>query len=265
MAGKVEKRRREILKILEAEEEIFIGEIAERFGLTTETIRQDFDYLSEQYNLMRFHGGIKKEQEIAYQEEYRYKFKRQLRIDEKKKICAKAALLVKSGDMIYVDGGSTCSHLLGFLADMTGITVVTPSIPLLMMYAYEGYDKRFLEKGNQFLYLGGQINASLMTTHGSVFSAMLGSLHFDKMFFSCDAMDLKGGITNTDETAFSIIQAVKARARSKILLVDQTKMGLIAHYKAFDLEEVDVIVTTKRLDERWMEILSKSDVSCHCL
>ncbi len=265
MASKVERRRREILKVLDRESQIFLNDMADLFDVSKETIRQDFDYLSFNYDLTRVHGGLKKEQEKAYQEQYHYQYKQHLRIDEKKKLCHKAVEFLKDGDMIYVDGGSTVSYLLNYLDSRKGITLVTPSIALLMKYTLEGYERRFKASESAFLFIGGNVNQSLMTTHGPIFNASIEQMHFDKMIFSCDAIDLKGGVTNTDDVTFVIMQSIKKRSRFKMLLSDQSKFGFIAHFRAFELEELDYLITTKSLDDKWQASLEKRHINYYIL
>lgn len=265
MASKVERRRREILKILDKEAQIFLNDMAALFDVSKETIRQDFDYLSLNYDLTRIHGGLKKEQEMAYQEQYHYQYKQHLRIDEKKKLCQKAVEFIKDGDMIYVDGGSTVSYLLNYLESRKGITLVTPSIALLMKYVVEGYERHFKACDSALVFIGGNVNQSLMTTHGPIFDTSIEQMHFDKMIFSCDAIDLKGGVTNTDNVTFAIMQSVKKRSRFKMLLSDQSKFGFIAHFRAFELEELDYFITTKLLDDKWVSSLEKRSVNYYIL
>ncbi|MBF4693824.1 DeoR/GlpR family DNA-binding transcription regulator [Fusibacter ferrireducens] len=261
MASKVDKRRRELLRLVDKEGQIFLNDMADLFDVSKETIRQDFDYLNLNYDLTRVHGGLKKEQEIAYHEQYHYQYKQHLRIDEKKKLCRKAVAFLKDGDMIYVDGGSTVSYLLNYLDNRRGITLVTPSIALLMKYVVEGYEKHFKASESAFIFIGGDVNQSLMTTYGPIFDHSIEQMHFDKMIFSCDAIDLKGGVTNTDDVTFAIMQSVKKRARFKMLLSDQSKFGFIAHFRAFELEELDYLITTKLFDDKWQSALEKRGVN----
>ncbi|GAU79199.1 DeoR/GlpR family DNA-binding transcription regulator [Fusibacter sp. 3D3] len=261
MTHKVEKRRREILKILDKEGQVFLNDMADLFDVSKETIRQDFDHLNLNYDLTRVHGGLRKEREMAYQEQYHYQYKQHLRIDEKKKLCHKAVEFLKEGDMIYVDGGSTVSYLLNYLDQRKGITLVTPSIALLMKYVVEGYERHFMASSNTFIFIGGNVNQSLMTTCGPIFDASIEPMHFDKMIFSCDAVDLRGGVTNTDDATFAIMQSVKKRARFKMLLSDQSKFGFVAHYRAFGLEELDYLITTKTFDEKWQAELEKMSIN----
>lgn len=252
MTSKVEKRRREILNIIDTEGFVYIPEMAKLFNVTNETIRNDFDYLSEIYGLKRIHGGLEKEKQQVSTQNYQYNDNKHVHVEEKKRICYHMVSLLKSGDCIYVDGGTTVSYLLNYLKRKQKITIVTPSIVLLMHYILDGYDTTFSEQGHKLIFVGGQINSSILTTYGCFFNQMLNDFNFDKMIFSTDAIDLKGGITNSDEIAYAIIKKAMLNSKEKYLLIDSSKFGKLGTYRVMDWQEINAIVTEKDLDNNWI-------------
>ncbi len=260
MTSKVEKRRREILDIVDAEGCTYIPEMARRFHVTNETIRNDFDYLADAHDLKRIHGGLKKEQQEISAQHYLYDDKKSAHVEEKKRICYQTVSLLENGDCIYVDGGSTVSFLLNYLNRKREITLVTPSAALLMRYILDGYDMSFSEQGHKLIFVGGQLNDNILTTYGPFFDQMINDLNFDKMIFSTDGIDRKGGITNSDEVAYAIAKKAAQSSKEKILLIDSSKFGLIGNYRVLAWNELDVIVTEKDLDDDWMHHLENHKI-----
>ncbi|WP_461205641.1 DeoR/GlpR family DNA-binding transcription regulator [Clostridium sp. DL1XJH146] len=257
MSLKVDKRRREILNIVNNEARAYIGEMATLFEVTKETIRTDFDYLADNYGLLRIHGGVKKDQQEIYNRSYQYQEKKLINVEEKKRICYKAVDILEDGDYIYVDAGSTVSYLLNFLNRKKEITLVTPSIALLMKYVMDGYEHIFRENNHKLIFAGGQINSNILTTFGPFFDRSIEDFNFDKMIFSVDAVDINGGISNSDEVSYDIIKKVAKNSYKKILLADESKFELIANYRVLDWKRLDYIITDKSFQKDWINHIEK--------
>ena len=260
MASKVEKRRREIMGIVQTEGTVYVKELAALFKVTKETIRGDFDYLVNQYGYIRIHGGIKKVTEDTTTSQYQYQDHTQVNIDDKKQLCYRAMDLFHDGDCIYVDGGSTVSYLLNYINRRSNLTVVTPSIAFLMKYQMDGYDRIFKEGGHRLLFVGGNIDSNILTTFGPFFDQTVEAINFDAMILSADGVDMEQGVTNRDEVAFSVIKRVQQRAARKILLVDHSKFDEVHRYKTLGFQDLDYIVTEKDLDKGWVELLESQRV-----
>ncbi|MCD5414620.1 MAG: DeoR/GlpR family DNA-binding transcription regulator [Clostridiales bacterium] len=260
MSLKVKKRHREILDIINADGTAYITEIANLFSVTKETVRNDFNSLAQTHDLVRIHGGVKKNKQIVYNEYYQYQKKKSRNVEEKKKICFKAVDLIKNNDCIYVDAGSTVSYLINYLKRKENVTLVTPSIVLLMKYVIEGSGEIFAKNNNRLIFAGGHVNKDILTTTGTFFNQTINDFNFDKMFFSVDAVDIAGGITNSDEEAYSIVKSVFKRASCKILLVDESKFGYVANYRTLSWEKLDFMVTDKPLEEDYLRHFEKYGV-----
>lgn len=130
--GKLNKRdrRRQILLELRLHPHVRITDLAERFSVSAETIRRDFATLSEDGLLNRAHGGATAPSQGQYPS---FEERSTARIEEREKIGRAAAQLVRPGDTIMIDSGSTTLQLARFLAFAnTPCTVVTNSLPVAM-------------------------------------------------------------------------------------------------------------------------------------
>ena len=258
--SKVEKRRREILNIIETEGKAYIVEIAKLFGVTKETIRNDFDFLSITYGLDRTHGGLEKEYQDIQKEHYQYQEKKLIHIEEKKRICYKMVDMLDNGDCIYVDSGSTVSYILNYINRKREITIVTPSIAILTRFVQEGFDSSFEDNKHKLIFIGGQVSSSILTTYGPFFDDMINDFNFDKMIFSADAIDLKGGITDSDDISYSIVKKVSEKSRENYLLIDNSKFGLISTYRVIQWNEVNVVISNENMESKWQNLLETNKI-----
>jgi len=261
MSSKVEKRRNELLSIVNIDGKAFISEAAKLFNVTNETIRNDFDYLVKTHGLKRIHGGIEKNIESAYQPSYEYHKKKAINVEEKKRICYKMTDVIQDGDCIYVDGGSTVTYLLNYIGKRHNVTLFTPSIALLMKYMMEDLDETFKSNGNEMIFIGGKLNTNMQTTYGPFFDQTVSDINFDKMIISCDAIDIKDGITNADEIAYDIVRKVDRQAKNKYLLVDASKFGKRSKYRALPFNSIDYMISDIEPNIHWIKKISEESIS----
>src|SRR5262245_60723650 len=128
-----EERRERILRDLKLNAAIRVSQLARALGVTTETIRRDLDELSADGTINRTYGGAAlppSQREPAVHE------RESLHVSERSRVAATAARLVKPGDVLMVDAGSTTLHFARQLASSAGaLTVITNSLPVAQTLA----------------------------------------------------------------------------------------------------------------------------------
>ena len=123
-------RRRQILLELKLRPHVRISELARRFNVSTETVRRDFDALSDDGLISRAHGGASAPAQGHYPG---LDERTNARIEERERIGLRAAELVQDGETVMIDSGSTTIQLARALAFRgTQCTVITNSIPVAM-------------------------------------------------------------------------------------------------------------------------------------
>ena len=133
------ERRQQILFELRLRPHVRAIELAERFGVSAETIRRDFEQLSSDGLLDRAHGGASPPAAGHYPT---FDERATARVKERERIGQLAASLVQPGETLMVDSGSTTLQMARFLA-FRGIpcTVVTNSFPVAMALGRSGVAK----------------------------------------------------------------------------------------------------------------------------
>ena len=116
------ERHEMILKKLEETGKLSYENIENFLNVSIATIRRDVEKLSKKDLLNKVNGGIVSKKRINFELEVAEKFEEN--IEEKKKIAKKAAKLVKKGDFIYLDAGTTTYYMIDYLKD-NNISVVT--------------------------------------------------------------------------------------------------------------------------------------------
>ncbi len=124
------ERREQILMELRLAPHVRISELAEQFGVSTETIRRDVEELSRQGLLSRAHGGASAAPVGATRN---FDERSRDRVEERSRIGRRAASMVRPGEVIFIDAGATTVQLARFLAfDATSVTAITNSLQVAM-------------------------------------------------------------------------------------------------------------------------------------
>lgn len=125
MNDRLTKKQRQgyILEYLSRDVTVRISTLADQFSVVTETIRRDIDDLADKGLVDRTYGGAASK---SLSSEPEMEQRRLSHVDERKRIGVCAASLIKPGDVVMIDAGSSTLHFARALAstDMD-ITVLT--------------------------------------------------------------------------------------------------------------------------------------------
>ncbi|RDC72569.1 DeoR/GlpR transcriptional regulator [Rhodovulum sp. 12E13] len=131
-------RRAQIVLELRLRPHVRVGELARRFGVQAETGRRDVEALSAQGVVSRAHGGATTP---AHGRRPGLDERSAAPVAERERIGRRAGELVRPGETVMVDSGSTTLQFARFLACRgTPCTVMTNSLPIAMMPGHADVD-----------------------------------------------------------------------------------------------------------------------------
>jgi len=236
---KPEKRQQEIISLLRAlQRELTVEEIATHFGTSTLTVRRDLDSLVQAGFIVRTYGGCigRGRFYTAYQKQVGRNF------ELKQAIGHAAAELVKPGEVILIDDGSTTFHLASNLESRAPLTVVTNSIAVIPELA------RFPEIKLEILR--GIYNRDTNFFGGSLSERVLEMLYFDAVFVGADAIDDAGRCLVRAPDVARLTQVMLRRATRRFLLADHSKAGLHSQVTYGNLGDFDMWTTTTGMNPK---------------
>lgn len=164
-------------------------------------------------------------------------------------IAGLVAGLVEEGDRIMLDASSTSLMIAKELKEMKKLTVITNSVEVLIELA--GHD------GIQVISTGGNLNESSLSLVGNAAQKVLNGYHVDKAIFSCKGIDMKEGMTDSNELDSDIKIAMYGCADTAILAVDSSKFDRVSFVKSMMLKTGDVIVTDRKPSAEWLSFLEE--------
>jgi DeoR family transcriptional regulator, aga operon transcriptional repressor len=232
------QRRREILRRLFLSGYVEAKELATSLGVDSSTIRRDLDALASAGRLQRTHGGARA---LAGAVDIPYSVKQRERIAAKEAIAAVASRLVRDGDSVLLDSGSTTHQLAVALRRRRDLTIVTNDVLIGQRVAdYAGV---------RLLMTGGELLTSTYTLFGDRAVAFIAQLRVDWTFLGADAIDPDNGITNTNTLEIPLKRAMLSAGRTAVVVADSSKFGRQALVRVAALDEVDRVLTDDDLPE----------------
>ena len=111
------ERRQDILALLRERQAVKVTDLAEIFNVSHGTIRSDLNYLSETGQVTRIRGGATAHDQHQIHDPA-FAARARMNISAKQNIARWAADMVKDGEAIYLDSGTTTFHMIPFLQDV---------------------------------------------------------------------------------------------------------------------------------------------------
>ena len=153
----------------------------------------------------------------------------------KREAARHAAGLVKAGDTLFIDCGTTTPHLVEALPDGLPLTVVCYALNIANLLASRP-DMRFV-------LLGGLFHEASATFSAEEGLATLDRLRINLAVVSAAGLHPTGGATCSNFNEVVVKQAAIANAERSILLVDASKLGRLTSAYFAPLGDFERIVT----------------------
>ena len=247
------KRKEKLKNIISGRNELTVGEITRRFRVSEATARRDLAELEKQGYITRTYGGAVSQQgKISF--EYFFREKRKKNVREKKLIAGKAVQMIKEGDTVFIDSGSTTWLMAKALCTtpkrLKDITILTNSLAVC-------WELGILES-LKLILLGGTVRMKLADVCGMQAQANMQKYSVDKAFLGVDGISAEKGLTTTDSQTANIEKQVISNSKEVIVLADNTKVGRISFISYADIREVSVLVTDDKADNKEIKRLRNS-------
>ena len=244
MAGKTPEfvipaeRLKRISDYIEQRGNAKISDLAAELNVSESTVRRDLDVLVREGLIQRSHGGATW---IRHSSSYEhvYSEKMLIRGDEKKRIGAFCAEMVRDGDTLFLDSGTTTFQIAAGLRRKKDLTIFTYDLAIASTVEFA--------PSTTLVVTGGIKRENYNVLIGSVTEDFISRVRFSTLFLSADAIDEEFGVSNTGLPEASIKSKLIASAGRVVLAADSTKFGKVAMVKVSDLSAVHCIVTDRGL------------------
>ncbi|MGM1065158.1 DeoR/GlpR family DNA-binding transcription regulator [Saccharothrix sp. Mg75] len=245
-------RHREIISRLRTDTQVSVAELAAVTGASEMTIRRDLDLLAASGVLRRVHGGAVLVSPAGV--EPPFTARTATATAAKRAIAAAAVGLIRDGETIVLDSGTTALEVAKLLRDRT-VTVM----PLSLHAARELLDAPDV----RLLLPGGEPRPGELAMVGPLALASLRALRFDVAVLSPCALGLDSGLTAHDLADAEVKQQAMAVSGRTVVLADGTKFDRTALAHICPADRPDVLVTDPGAPEGARRELAARGVLVH--
>ena len=238
-------RRDEIAKALMQDGEIGTQALAQKYGVSVETIRKDLLYLQENGIAKKGYGGAVVCSEWNEQSFGQKAVEHQA---EKARIAGRALDFVCDGDIVILDSGSTVAALAKQLFTRKRLTVFTNSLHAVQ--ALSSADARIY-------LLGGALQPTSNASTGHWALQALAEIRANVAFLGTSGFyDRRGpSVENFGES--EVKKAMIRSANKSILLADSSKAQQGAMIQFAGWEEVGLWITDEGVERETLDEISK--------
>lgn len=232
----VDERQTWLLERVEAERRVTTTDAAVELGVSVDTVRRDLRLLNARGLLRRVHGGAvpvsRRPNSFAG------------RVDEESEETTRLAAAIverfRPGQVIGLDGGSTCAAVAAMIPSSLAVTIVTNSPAAALALTQHPSAKAIL--------LGGHLDLTWMTTTGA--ETVDGWRHhrLDLGVLGVCGLDADSVSTNSSNEV-ATKRAIIDAAADVVVPVHADKVGVQAPFVVADLAALDTLVAVEPLPD----------------
>ncbi|MEM9576638.1 MAG: DeoR/GlpR family DNA-binding transcription regulator [Pseudomonadota bacterium] len=227
-------RHSDILQTLAQDGKVTVEALADRFGVTLQTIRRDLSELAETNKIERVHGGAvlpSRTSNIEYAE------RRSLNQTAKLAIARNCAARIPDNCAVFLNIGTSTEAVARQLLRHKDLLVVTNNMNVANILV-ENPDC-------QTIVTGGRLRRSDGGLIGNVAIDTIRQFKFDFAVIGCSAMDVEGDVLDFDVEEVGVSQTIIKQSRDCLLVADHTKFHRTAPVRIASMKSVSTVYTDK--------------------
>ncbi|MDT8878818.1 DeoR/GlpR family DNA-binding transcription regulator [Halomonas saccharevitans] len=210
-----------------------LSEAAVLCGVSAMTIRRDLAAAESGLQLMG--GHLVRSDDPRYAPVYDLDAQQDRHAAAKRRLCRRALERIAPGDTLFIDCGTTLMPLAAGLPHDQSLTVVT--------YALNVAEAVSLLPGVRLILLGGLYHGSSRSFADDEVDAAIRRLGINQAFLSAAGVHERQGLSCFHFHEVAPKQAAIATAARRLLVVDESKLGVIRPMRFAGLDDIDEIIS----------------------
>ncbi len=237
----LEERHAQILEMLAKDGKVLVKELAEKFGVTEDSIRKDLSSLEMDGKLRRTYGGaVSIAEKLQMTEANR---RRISDVEAKRTVAAAAVKLMQPQDLIFLDI-STISIAAAQILEKSdsNYKILTNMVDVLVMLARNPKIELF--------FAGGLINRSRDGFSDGLNLEFISRFRPDVAFIGAYGVDIKKNSLTSRDTAGGIHKARMIEiSKTSYVIAESRKIGVESTYSFAKVSDVTGIITEGKLSD----------------
>lgn len=246
MRQELSERQAEITELVQSGGFASVEAMAERFAVTTQTIRRDVNQLCELGILRRTHGGV--EPPASYGNSH-YATRSVLNLSAKRRIADEVARHIPDGASLAVSIGTTPEIVVRALSRHTGLSIFTNNLNVAFVASEI--------ESCAVSIAGGRLRHGDRDILGPGMLDLFAAYKVDIGIFGVAGIDEDGTLLDFHEDEVAARHAILANCRQAFLVFDKSKMGRKAHVRGGHISDADMVFCDAPLTSSLYGMLSR--------
>ena len=225
------QRRDLLLDRLRTDGRLVAKDLAAEWGISEDSVRRDLRDMAAAGLLQRVYGGALPMSPAVVD----YAGRREVSVDSKSRVAARAAELIHPGATVILDGGTTTLQVAHSLPRELVATVVTHSPTVA---------SALIDHPNVEIYLlGGRVFKHSAVTCGAAAVEAAQAVSADLLLLGVTGVHHEAGLTTGDADEAAMKRALSRRAAETYVLGSAEKIGAASRFLVLPLADVAGVVT----------------------
>lgn len=236
------------MRVLEERPGIKTVDLAGLLDVSIGTIRNDLSALQNEGKVARVRGGaVLIAQDLSEQPN--------MIMNEagKKRMAMRAAEMVRDGDAIWLDAGTSVQMMIPMLKNRSNLTIVTNGLRVALQLAEQ--DR------HQVLLIGGRVGKDGLYTIGTGNERLLDTVNIQTAFVSGVGFTLEAGLTVLEYEDAQLKTRVIDSAENVVTLIDASKIGKRGFAPVASLHQISHFVTDKDVSSGMLRQLRRRQIN----
>lgn len=231
-------RHKEILDLARSTGRVEVEDLAQRFGVSLQTIRKDLADLSDSGYLKRVHGGALPRQGVS---NFAYEERRRMQSVAKAAIAQRCAEEIPNNSSLVLNLGTTTEAVARALLAHENLTVVTNNINVAnILMANDSCD---------IIVAGGNLRRSDGGLVGGLTADFMDQFKTDIAIIGTSALDHEGDLLDYDLAEIRVSRTIIRQSRRAFLVSDASKFTRSAPVRLASLSQLDALFTDAALPD----------------
>jgi DeoR family transcriptional regulator, fructose operon transcriptional repressor len=238
-----DERRQQLSEFLARKGFADLGILVAELGVSESTVRRDLSQLEEEGIVRRTHGGA-----VFVSDRFsvlNYAARESTAVAEKAAIGQAVAGLIRDGETVLLDGGTTTFQVARNLLSRS-LQVVTNSLPIANLLSSA--------VNIELIFVGGYIYPRTGVALGPIAQQALKSLHVTKAIMGIAGIT-EDGLYNANVLMVEAEQQMMQCAEEVIIVADRSKFGRRALARLSGWDAINRVITDDGLEQRWQEVV----------
>ena len=226
--------------------------LAEKFGVTLQTVRRDVQRLAEAGLVARFHGGVRVPSSTV--ENIAYRQRAALHAAEKARIARAVAARVPEGCSLILNIGTTTEAIARELMGRRGLRVITNNLNVAAILSHH--------PDCELIVAGGVVRPRDRGIVGEAAVDFIRQFKVDIGLIGISGLESDGTLRDYDYREVTVARAIVERSREVWLAADHSKFNRPAMVELARLDHLDRLFTDAPPPEPFPQLLAEAAVQC---